>query len=145
MIYLSGHTMWLWDLNSLTKDWTQATAVKCQVLTTGPPRNFLFIYLMWLLEIFKLHKHWPRASPVRICLLESSKAMSLTLWFCNDTSGIFLIANTFSEGGKEIEIEVLFRVIEVFVKKRVIVNPKLEENLSCFLKDIFSNISFFYF
>ena len=46
---------------------------------------------------------------------------------------------------EEIEIEVLFRVIEVFVKKRVIVNPKLEENLSCFLKDIFSNISFFYF
>ena len=70
--------------------------------------------------------------------------MFLTLWFCNETSGIFPTANTFSEGGKEVPL-LLFRVIEVFVKERVIVNPKLEENLSCFLKDIFSNISFFNF
>ena len=58
--------------------------------------------------------------------------MFLTLWFCNETSGIFPTANTFSEGGKEVPL-LLFRVIEVFVKERVIVNPKLEENLSCFL------------
>lgn len=37
-------------------------------------------------------------------------------------------ANTYTEEGKKIEIVALFRVIQLFVKERIIVNPNLEEN-----------------
>ena len=70
--------------------------------------------------------------------------MFLNLWLYNETSGIFRTTNTYTEGGKKFEIGVLFSVIEVFVKERVTVNPKLEENLSQFpKKGAFSNISLF--
>lgn len=70
--------------------------------------------------------------------------MFLNLCLYNETSGIFCTTNTYAEGGKQFEIGILFRVIEVFVKERVTVHPKLEENLSQFpKKGAFSNISFF--
>lgn len=45
---------------------------------------------------------------------------------------------------KEREILLLLFIKEVFVKERVIVNSKIEENLSCFLKDIFKHLYFLF-
>ena len=41
----------LWDLSSLTRDWTQAWQWKHQVLTTGPPGNSPFHSFLWLSSI----------------------------------------------------------------------------------------------
>ena len=69
--------------------------------------------------------------------------MFLSVWLCNETSGILSTASA-CRGGEKIKIGAPMRVTKVFVKERVIVNPKWEKNLSQFPKtDVFSNISLF--
>lgn len=71
--------------------------------------------------------------------------MFRNLCFCNETSGISSTANTDAEGGTETDIGVLLRIIEILVKERIVVNPKLEENFNGIPGRLFSNISLFYF